>query len=46
MVSEKIFKVFLVISLWELYVTMATTAPIQSAPKPYAAFPHNGIHEI
>ena len=41
MVSEKILnlKVFPIISLWELYVAMATRVPIQSAQKPYAAFP-------
>ena len=40
MISEtKIFKVFPIISLWELYVAMAARVPIQSAQKPYAAFP-------
>ena len=40
MVSEiEIFKVFPKISLWVLYVAMATRVPIQSAKKPYAAFP-------
>ena len=49
MVSEKkIFKVFPIISLWELYVAMATRIPIRSAPKSYAAcpLPDNALHEI
>ena len=36
--SEKILKVFPIISLWELYA-MATRVPIQSAQTSYAAFP-------
>ena len=28
-----------IISLWELYVAMATRGPSQSARKPYAVFP-------
>ena len=38
--EKKTFKVFFpIISLWELYVAMANKVPIQSAQKPYAAFP-------
>ena len=36
MVLEKIFKVFPILSLWELYVAMATRVPIQSTQKHYA----------
>ena len=32
--EKKIFKVFPIISLWELYVAMATRVPIQSAQNP------------
>ena len=32
-------KVFLMLSLWEIYVAMATRVPIWSAQKPYAVFP-------
>ena len=40
MISEKNFlNVFLIISLWELYVAMKTRFIIQSAQIPYAAFP-------
>ena len=37
--EEDFFKVFPVISLWELYVSMAIRVPIQSAQKPYATYP-------
>ena len=40
MVSEEDFKVFPIISLWELDVATAARVPIQSAKKTYAAFPH------
>ena len=37
--EKKIFEVFPIISLWELYVAMATRIPILLAPKSNAAFP-------
>ena len=36
--SEDFFKVFPIISLWELYVATTTRVLIQSVQKPYAAF--------
>ena len=38
MVSEKMFYVFPIITLWELSVAMETRVPIGPGPKPNAAF--------
>ena len=38
-VSEKIFLVFPIVSLWELSVAMETTILVQSDPKPNAVNP-------
>ena len=39
MISEKIFKVFPIISLWELYVAIAIRVSIQLTPNPMQPFP-------
>ena len=40
MVSEKkIFQSFPILRLWELYVAITISYPIQSAQKPHAALP-------
>ena len=41
--EKRICNFFPIISLWEVYVAMATKVPIQSVQKPYAAFPPTWI---